>query len=189
LLKGAEYVLARWIVEKLSNNNIFITNTVSMDGRYVFSQRDINALRKAARENDIAIIPFTLVGHANLLFVNYEQNSVDHFEPHGSTYQGGGVLENPDIRTSALRLTEIIGILTYRKMNYHEPSYLCPTSRGPQYSEVKHYSEGQCVFWGLYLVEQVDAHGATRGLHDQQARHAARTNKVPVCTHVRPTYH
>jgi len=156
LTDGTEYVLANWIVEKFGSD-VVVIKTVSIEpGDTVFSNRDKSELKRAARAQGLAVIPYTLIEHANMLIVNFKLNTVEHFEPHGYKYTPDDkTLRNRDVRARARSITENIGEITGKSMTYRKPEYLCPRGiGGPQSREVA-YSEGQCTIWGLYLIALV----------------------------------
>jgi hypothetical protein len=114
---------------------------------------------------EIIIIPLYLKeqinGHVNLLIYRKKDNTIEHFEPHGSEYLGGA-----DRNLIKIRLDNFIVLLNHNLKKNNKPSItlvpsniVCPYIYGLQSleenSKQKRDSPGYCAAWSMFFTELI----------------------------------
>jgi hypothetical protein len=184
------------IIESLeTNKNIgFITNTFQDDksfylnlqkstGKtYVNGIPDAKIIRELANDiklhlalkKDLVMMPFSRVGHANLLIYRWKDNLIEHYEPHGSAFERD---EAQQINYSNKIIKPFIKELSYlvpelKTVNIKTPNWITPALKGFQEVEgnqakaipnfdIQTYHKqigGFCLLWVVLFMESVIAY-------------------------------
>jgi hypothetical protein len=117
------------------------------------------------KKSNVIVIPLSLKlggsGHANLLIYRKKSNTIEHFEPHGSHFNGN---ENVISRKINSKLDFIIEKLNERGLNIKlvRSDVVCPRIRGLQgIEQMSHIIKldkeggGYCAVWSMFFTELV----------------------------------
>ena len=132
------------------------------------------------RKKELIYIPFGLrikdkfgkiYGHANVLTYRPETNSIEHFEPHGSFFQG--TKNNKNVKKLQKKLQDFVKQINNKlkkhklpKVKFISSNICCPYEKGLQSLESKLFNEitktgqietalGYCGAWSFLFIELI----------------------------------
>jgi len=138
------------IIGNISNFNFFVLS----GNKYVPFEREKYMSEIENCKNSIFAIPFGTSEHNNMLIVNKQDKTFEHFEPHGTHYQGAdGEIVGMFLETAAKSLKDIL--FHNDSYRYIPPSQLCPTIGFQKELNVRFGSSkflGSCAIWSMWYA-------------------------------------
>jgi len=171
LNEEAAYVLAMHLINSTQDTGICNTlatkfydptthtyidgGTSQASGTIVVGPDDLRKVRACVRAQSTLVVPLVFYydnnAHYNLLFIDFQAQTAEHYEPHGRQYGGEDNLAllaviNDAIDAFGRRFVEALA----PSLRYVPRVAICP-SVGPQSLETE-FSGGYCIIWNLYLL-------------------------------------
>jgi hypothetical protein len=134
----------------ISNSNFYVLS----GNKLVPFERDKYMSEIENCKNNIFAIPFGISKHNNMLIVNTLDKTFEHFEPHGTHYQGAdGEIIGMWLETAAINLKDIL--FPDGSYKYIEPSRICPTIGFQKELNLRFGSskfQGSCAIWSMWYA-------------------------------------
>ena len=130
------------------------TSQTSNANAIVVAPDDLRKVRACTRARSTLVVPLVFYydnkAHYNLLFIDFQAQTAEHYEPHGHQYAGEDNLALLAIINDAIDAfcRRFVAALS-PSLRYVPRVSICP-SVGPQTLETE-FSGGYCTVWNLYL--------------------------------------